>query len=1020
MIFKKNILFVFLTFLGINGFAQQNPRKVTLLEQNWKFVNEDIPEAKMAEYDASKWRTVSLPHDWAFENGITKNGSQSDGGGYYGGGIGWYRYQFEAPKNFDSQLTTIEFDGVYMNSEVWINGRYLGKRPYGYISFRYELSKYLKTGKNVIALRVDNSKEPSARWYHACGIYAPVYLISTSTTFIEPNGVHVTTQRKKDKSETVRVKTSIKSYKNANQNLVLETSIIDASGKLVIKKEQPIIFNAEGSKIITNVNIQAPKLWDPKSPYLYHVTSEIKNNNKVVIDAINTKFGVRTIKWDTKTGFWLNGKQTKLLGVCEHYEGGPIGGAWTEPLLRWKLGLLKEMGVNAIRTAHNPTPPMFYNLCDEMGIMVMDEIFDGWSKKAPEDYGKQAFSDWWRKDIQEWITRDRNHPSVIIYSLGNETRGNIAKELVAYCHQLDSTRLVTSGHSESEEMDVYGVNGNSEKMDFLIKPRLNIPFIATEAPHTWQTRGYYRSLTWFRDEYKNDGLTSFPLPDLTDKEIFTYEWAPQTSWSNYKQHFNSSYDNATVRISARKGWEVLRDSAWYSGSFRWTGFDYFGEAGYVHGGWPFRLFMSGALDVAGFKKDLFYFYQSQWTKKPMVHILPSWTHPKMEIGTKIPVWVYSNCDEVELFLNGKSLGKDKPGKKWNEMQCEWLVPYEKGTLIAVGYLNGRKVVETSQVTAGTPATLSLTLDDKYVSPKKDNIAVVTVSINDDKGICYPYGENKLFYNIQGPARFLTLENGDPVDTTAKFGVFENKGFMGLSNAFIKLDRSDQPVTLTTGAILGEKQLMTSNKIAIDVKSLVLRGKPTVNSFKVYYTIDGSSPTPQSTLYTRTFEIKLGTTVKAIVVKDSKVILNMQENFDGNLGLYWLDNTAKSSNGSFIKGMKAINAEYKGAQKVTINNQSSLRFDKEGYIRWYQENDGSEGMFDLVFYLESINDNDNTNCLSLIINNTKVDQFNAKINESGVDGWKVIIIKHKLQAGANDIILQSKSGCNAGVYLLNVN
>ncbi|GAF01633.1 glycoside hydrolase family 2 TIM barrel-domain containing protein [Saccharicrinis fermentans] len=306
--------------------------------------------------------------------------------------------------------------------------------------------------------------------------------------------------------------------------------------------------------------------------------------------------------------------------------------------MKWKLSLLKEMGVNAIRTAHNPAPPMFYDLCDEMGFLVMDEIFDGWMRKAKMDYGAQAFNDWWERDMTEWLERNRNHPSIIIYSLGNETKGEIAKELVAKCHQLDPSRLVTSGHSASEYMDVFGVNGGSEKQGFYQKERPLKPFVATEAPHTWQTRGYYRTKTWFRDGYPNKGQQPFALPDLTQEEVFSYEWAPRDQWVNRKQHFNSSYDNAMVRISARKNWELMRDLPWYSGHFRWTGFDYYGEASYVHGGWPFRLFMGGALDVAGFEKDLFYFYQSQWTKKPMVHILPHWTHPTLDKGTEIPVW----------------------------------------------------------------------------------------------------------------------------------------------------------------------------------------------------------------------------------------------------------------------------------------------------------------------------------------------------------------------------------------------
>ncbi|TKG91887.1 DUF4982 domain-containing protein [Puteibacter caeruleilacunae] len=867
---------VILLFVLI-GQVAWGQRQVVDLSGDWLFTHQDNEAFANGLVSSSGWQKVTVPHDWAFINGVSRDGAQQDRGGYRDGGIGWYSKTFKVDKNWKDKRTVLEFDGVYMNSEVWLNGHYLGKRVYGYISFRYDISEYLVDGENRIAVRVDNTLEPSARWYHPCGIYAPVKLIVTEKDYIVPNGVYITTPSIEKNRAEVKIETTLRCVQD---DLVLETTIHDANGKVVDVREQEISADiakgnaakngAEVQKIVTKLMVANPQLWDVDAPYLYRLSSCIKMGSKT-IDEVNTLFGVRTIEWSTENGFLLNGRITKLQGVCEHWEGGPVGGAWTKPLLRWKISLLKEMGVNAIRTAHNPNPPFFYDLCDEMGIMVMDEIFDGWKKKATHDYGQQAFADCWEEDLTEWIKRDRNHPSIIIYSVGNETGGSVAIDLVAKCHELDDTRLVTSGHSGSEAMDVFGVNGHSEMMHFFEKERPNKPFVATEAPHTWQTRGYYRTKTWFRDGYPNKRQSPFPLPDLTEKEVFSYEWAPESEWSNKKQHFNSSYDNAMVRISARKCWELARDLPWYSGQFRWTGFDYYGEAGYVHGGWPFRLFMGGTIDVAGFKKDLFYFYQSQWTKEPMVHILPHWTHHDVEPGTVIPVWVYSNCDEVELLINGKSLGKDKPGMKWDEMQCEFMVPYEAGTIVAKGYKNGKVVTETQHVTVGTPAAFTLSLDDEYLNPERDNYAIVTATITDTKGNFYPYGDQKLFYHLEGDARFISLENGDPVDTTLNVGINNKKAFMGLTNAFVALGEGKQKTQLTVGAII-----RGDGKASIDVHRLAIKGKADKAKWRIYYTTDGSEPTVQCAEYKAPFVTRSEGKIRAVVIDKGEKILELEE------------------------------------------------------------------------------------------------------------------------------------------------
>ncbi|MDW7695773.1 DUF4982 domain-containing protein [Flammeovirgaceae bacterium SG7u.111] len=982
------------------------------MNSNWQFILEDDPHFSSSDFDDSAWRKLSIPHDWAHEKGVVRNGAQGANGGYFEGGIGWYRTSINVPKDWESKHVQIEFDGVYMNSEVWINGHHLGKRPYGYISFRYNLSEYLKPGKNSIAVRVDNSKEPSARWYHPCGIYAPARLIVTDKQYIAPNGISITSPLASAEKASLKIKTELLNTTKKKVKAVLETSITDGSGNLLKHDRTPLKWteNAE-LNAVKEFTLKQVNLWSPDSPYLYKITSSLWVNNKLV-DEVVTNYGIRKIEWKNETGFWLNGKNTKLLGVCEHYEGGPVGGAWTKPLLRWKLELLKKMGVNAIRTAHNPYPPMFYDLCDEMGLLVMDEIFDGWKRKAREDYGAQAFSSWWEADLTEWMKRNRNHPSIVIYSLGNETRGEIGEKLVAKCHEIDSTRLVTSGHSASQYMDVFGVNGGSEKQGFYTKKRPDKPFVATEAPHTWQTRGYYRTQTWFRDGYPNKNQQPFELPDLTEKEIFHYEWASQDTWVNGKQHFNSSYDNGMVRISARKNWELMRDLPWYSGHFRWTGFDYYGEAGYVHGGWPFRLFMGGAIDVAGFEKDLFYFYQSQWTEKPMVHILPHWTHPLMEAGIEIPVWVYSNCDEVELFLNGKSLGKNKPGTKWDEMQCEWMVPYEEGTLLAIGYKNGKEVERSSHTTSGKPAKLKLSLEN---AKENTGLKIVTIAITDSLGVLYPYGENKVYFHLAGSAKLLALENGDPVDTTRNIGVDTKKAFMGLTRAFYQHDNADEPCTLFAGAILGEKQLLTSNRVSIDIQSISLNGKSSPETYKVFYTTNGSQPTENSDLYKEPFSVQLGTLVKAIVVRNGKVILTMEERFDKDLGLSWEKPIRKTE--KHVSGMRAVDADFSGASAQANKDIKYLDFKgKEGKVTWYQENDGSAGQFTLKISYAS-NDKKSLRPMDLVINDRKVATLTFEPSGSWSSNWKQVVTVQALVAGANHIELRTTGQSGPNLQLL---
>lgn len=848
-------------------------RDVIDFDADWRFALGDRAGAEIVAFDDSTWRGLSVPHDWAFEADYAEDAAQADRGGYKPGGIGWYRKSFTLPREWDGKRVTVAFDAVYMNSEVWINGVHLGKWPYGYASFEYDLTKHLKSGKNVLAVRVDNSLEPSARWYHGCGIYGHVKLVATDAVFIPRNGVFVSTPEMTEAITQVAVETELGCSLDSTPATTLETVILDPDGKRVAEASKRVNIGPR-TTVKQTLSVPNPRRWDTATPHLYKVVSSVTAGE--YRDEITTRFGIRELRWKKDTGFWLNGRVVKLKGVADHLEAGPVGAAYPDELLRWKLQQLKAMGCNSIRTAHNPQTPVFYDLCDEMGILVMDEIFDGWGRKAAQDYGKQAFAKWWERDLRAWLKRDRNHPSVIAWSIGNETGGkrgirNISPKLLRVCREMDPTRLVTSGHSNPEQMDIEGVNGHSEFQYFFTHPPTK-PFVATEAPHTWQVRGYYRTKTWLRD---GNIEGAFPCPDLTEKEIFTYDWTVPKDRKNRKQVFNSSYDNATVRITSRKDWELMRDLPWFSGHYRWTGIDYLGEAGYVHGGWPFRAFMSGALDLALFRKDLFYFYQSQWTIGPMVHILPHWTHPKMAAGTRIPVWVYSNCDEVELFLNGKSLGRDKPGTKWDEMQCDWMVPWTPGRLEAVGYSNGREVVRATQVTAGVPARLALTAEG-------DTCPIVTVTQTDSNGILNPYAENRIYYHVDGPARILSLESGNPVNTESNYGKRSRAAFFGLARAFLQTTSDAGDLSVVVGAICGEKQLMRSDQVSIDVQSLAIRGDAKPLDVRVLYSVDGAEPSME---YAGSFSVKPNTVVKADVFDGDRLLLSMEETFGSDEGLY---------------------------------------------------------------------------------------------------------------------------------------
>lgn len=999
-------------FIGLGVCAGICSAERVNFDADWKFIQKDVSNAEQVTHSDAEWRVLDLPHDWSVEGTFDRTNSTSDRCGYLPTGIGWYRKTITIPPEWTGKQVAIEFDGVFRNSTVWANGKKLGMRPYGWISFGYDISDLVKESKQItFAVRVDNKAQHAARWYTGSGIYAHTWINVRQPVHIPTSGVWLRTS-----GSTVSIDTEVVNKTNAGAVCVVKTTLLDAEGETVATQESPVsVKNGSTNSVAQVLVIKNPNRWAPETPYLYRAVSEVKMGAKVV-DRVETRFGVRDIEWVPGKGMLLNGNVVKIKGVCQHQHGGAMGAAVPEKIIRFRVEQMKAMGCNSIRTAHNPHTPEFYAICDELGMIVMDEFVDGWGKKARSDYGAQAFAQWWKRDMRDWIKRDRNHPSVFIWSLGNETHGEeIAKAMLAHCHELDPTRSVTSGSSEEQLMDVNGMNGGSEGVDwFATKMPTDRVFIGTENTHTWQTRGYYRSLTWYRD-----GITSSvtKIPNLTEKEVFTFDWTDNSKRANRKQFYKSSYDNATVRSSARRMIEQIRDIPNNAGMYRWTGHDYLGEAGLASGAWPFKLFSGGTCDLANFEKDLYYLYQSQWTTKPMVHILPHWTHPVMQAGTEIPVWVYSNCEEVELFLNGKSLGKKMPGTKWEEMQCQWLVGWAPGTLVAVAYNGGTKVAEKTIRTASEPAKIELSVDGLPLAESGKDVVQVRATFRDAKGEFYPYGENRVFYHIFGPARIKALDNGKPNDVEPFYGTTDRTGFFGLTRAYIESGKTAGDIALVAGSILGDKKLVVSKTVHIDVQQIVLRGALALPKMDIFYTVDGSQPTTKSMRYNGGFEIPLGTIVKALVNIDGKSVLMMEERFGNDVGLLWEGGGLDTDFG----GDQAEDAEFKGPEKSTegknYNGSGYLDMGKKkgAYVEWYKENDGAaEKMTLTIRYSGAAKGREP---LTVRVNvNEKAMEKDVTLPPSVNWGkqWRSVTVPVELKRGANTIRLTTVD--NRGLFV----
>lgn len=749
---KLKLILSAISFFLFTVVSAQERNKVNF-NNDWKFFPGDEPLARSPGFSDVAWRKLTLPHDWSIE-GIfdAKNPAKPEGGGLPTG-IGWYRKTFQAPAGFRNKIITIAFDGIYKNSEVWINGHYLGKRPYGYISFFYQIDQFLKEGNNVVAVKVDNSAQPDSRWYTGSGIYRNVWLTSTSKIAVSNWGTAVNTSFSPDKrSVTVNVRTKLANRTLKEQRINLQHVIYDDNGKIVSRSRLlPVTIDTAGREILTDQQILHPVLWDINQPRQYRlVTSVIRNHQ--IIDSKTTLFGARYFEFDAQKGFFLNGRSQKILGVCLHHDLGALGAAINVRAIERQLEILKNMGCNAIRTAHNPPAPEFLDLCDKMGFLVIDEAFDMWAKKKNSKDYHLNFPEWHRRDLEDMVRRDINHPSIILWSIGNEIREQfdstgiaLTRELVQTVKNLDQTRPVISALTETDPkknfiyqagaLDIYGLNYNHKLYkDF----PANYPgqrFLATETTSALATRGYYDQADTIR-RWPRDGKTKFNEGNA--------DWAA-SAYDHISAYWGSTHEET---------WKEAKKYAHVSGLFVWTGFDYLGEP--LPYPWPARSSYFGIVDLAGFPKDAYYLYQSEWTNKPVLHLFPHWNWPVM--GAPIEVWAYyNNADEVELYLNGKSLGKKS--KQGEDLHLMWKVDYQPGTLKAVSRKNGKEVLTETIRTAGKPAQIRLNADRSRIKADGKDLCFVTVKILDADGNLVPDAANLVNFKLSGNATIAGVDNG---------------------------------------------------------------------------------------------------------------------------------------------------------------------------------------------------------------------------------------------------------------------
>jgi beta-galactosidase len=730
------------------------PREIIPFDTDWRFWLGDDPAARQPGFDDTSWRTLDVPHDWSIEAPVNRPPDGERNGGYFSHGIGWYRKSFALPPVAGKKVV-IEFDGVYMNSEVWINGQFLGRRPYGFIGFRYDLTQFLKTNgsPNVLAVRVDDSLEPSLRWYAGSGIYRHVRLISTDFThFRLDGGVHITTPQITAEQATVETKYIIDAHffseearqawlkdnwnaKPEKREVILRTSVLAPDGTVVASVESKLALDSLQPDQLTtqSVTVPKPRLWSDKTPELYKLRSSLVLGDRT-LDETTTTFGIRHLEFIPDRGLLVNGKPTKLKGVCIHQDAGSFGNAVPIGVWAYRLTLLKEMGCNAIRPSHHPFAPEFYDLCDQMGFYVFDEAFDEWTRDWPYNFtenprGKSQygyhlyFNQWHETDLRAMLHRDRNHPCVVLWSIGNEIPNQmdrdgykIAKELVDICHEEDSTRPATSACDQS----------------------------------------FTSSRNGFMDVLDIGGY------NYIDRLYSTNTYVPEHA------RFPKRLFLGTETTHQVHNWLGVRDNDYVIGDFIWTGIDYLGESG----AFPSRGSSSGDIDIAGGKKPGFYQRAAYWRDDPVLKILvlsnqnsggggggrrggPSFGAWTGTTNNPLTVRAAANCDEVELFLNDHSLGRHEVSR--NLYYSDWSVPYAPGVLSAVGYRAGLQVATNELRTAGAAARLQIT---PLPSPVSSDLALYEINIVGENGLTVTDATPAVTVRIEGAGRLIGLDTGE--------------------------------------------------------------------------------------------------------------------------------------------------------------------------------------------------------------------------------------------------------------------
>lgn len=747
------------------------------------------------------YRLVQLPHDWSVEYPFDEHAPSFGSGGYVKTGVGLYKKHFTVDPATKGRRVVVHFEGAYMCSSVTLNGKALGEHVYGYTPFEYEITDILNyDGENIIEVKVDNSQQPNSRWYTGSGITRDVWLKAVNQAHIPTYGTYITTCQPFKNQAQINIETTI--VAPIDKGIHLETSILDGEGKC-IAIARTLVCN---QKISQEIMIKNPNLWCDKNPYLYKAVSKLKEGD-AVLDEYETIFGIRDVEFHPDRGCLINGNQVKLNGVCLHHDGGAVGAAVPEKIWRRRLILLKEMGCNAIRTAHNPPDTSLLRLCDELGFYVMDEAFDEWDylkwKSAGSNtHESRGYSEWFKdnymKDITAMLYRDRNHASVIMWSIGNEVpeqtdpKGHIlAKELQDICHQIDPTRLCTQGN------DQICAEPRPATEDFLN----TLDIVGYNYTGRWRTRAE----TLYHDDKRANPdwlILGTENPSVAGVRGDYAMDVPINPWRR-------PYFSAPVNAGRLLRFTMTHD--YVLGDFMWTGIDHLGEA---H--WPHRSSSSGVIDTAGFVKDPFYFYKSIWRREtPFCHVFPNRNLADIPEGTVLPVLCYTNCTYTELFVNGKSYGKksysyplygmtetyghfDTPPISANtdDLFLSWDVPFEPGTLEVVGYnLDKEEICRHKVQTAKAPIKIKATTDTQALQADGRDMAHIELILLDEDNIFNPEATNIIHVKVEGPAKLIGLDNGNPVSHTS-FKGSEMAAHKGLLLAMIQSQREVGKVKIT--------------------------------------------------------------------------------------------------------------------------------------------------------------------------------------------------------------------------------